>query len=169
MVSGDQPLAAKSIALQVGIPEDHVRSEVLPWEKCDVVKELQAQSGRVVCFVGDGLNDGPALTQADVGVAVGAGTEVAIDAADAVLIKNSLPDLITFFDLSGATIRRVYFNFIWASVYNACALPVAAGVFFPLWQQQLPMVIAGAMMVLSSLSVILSSLALKLFRPAKLQ
>ena len=169
MVSGDQPLAAKAIAQRVGIPQSHVHAEVLPWEKAEVVRSHQEDPKKIVCFVGDGLNDSPALTQANVGVALGAGTEVAIDAADAVLVKNSLEDLITFLDLSGATIRRVYFNFGWALVYNMISLPLASGLLFVLWQQQLPPVVAGIMMVCSSLSVLGSSLALKLYKAPKLE
>jgi Cu+-exporting ATPase len=169
MVSGDQPAAAKAIAAKVGIPAANVHSEVLPWNKGDIVKEHQA-AGLIVAFVGDGLNDAPALAQADVGVALGAGTEVAIDSADAVLVKNSLQDLITFLDLSGATIRRVYFNFAWAFGYNCIMLPIASGLLFPMgWQMQMPPVVAGGLMVCSSLSVLGSSLALKLYKPPVLK
>jgi Cu+-exporting ATPase len=167
MVSGDHTLAALHIASLVGIPPENVHAEVLPWNKAEVVKSHQGE-GKVVCFVGDGLNDSPALTQADVGVALGAGTEIAIEAADAVLMKNSLQDLVTFFDLSRTIIRRVYFNFVWAFMYNLVMLPLTSGLLFILTQQQIPPVVAGIAMVSSSLTVLASSLALKLYTPPKL-
>lgn len=166
MVTGDNAFAARRVAKAIGIedPDANVFAQQLPQDKAAVVKRLQDE-GLVVAFVGDGVNDSPALTQANVGIALGAGTEVAIESADAVLVRNSLADIITFFDLSAATVNRIYLNFAWAFVYNIVALPFASGVFFPLFHWQLPPVVAGISMIVSSLTVLTSSLLLKCFTP----
>lgn len=168
MVTGDNRLAARHVASCIGIDADCIFAEVLPEDKQACVKKCQ-DDGDVVCFVGDGLNDSPALTQANVGVAIGAGTEVAIEAADAVLMRSNLHDLLTFLDLSSSTVRRIYFNFAWAVVYNFASLPFASGIFYPAIKWVLPPTLAGGSMVLSSLSVLVSSLALKCFSPTKLR
>lgn len=166
MVTGDNRFAAHRVARSIGItdPDRNVFAQQLPQDKAAVVKQLQDE-GHVVAFVGDGVNDSPALTQANVGIALGAGTEVAIESADAVLVRNSLADIVTFFDLSAATVNRIYLNFVWAFLYNIVALPFASGVFFPALHWQLPPVVAGIAMVVSSLTVLTSSLLLKLFKP----
>ena len=167
MVTGDNKYAAHRVAKNIGIddPEKNVFAQQLPQDKANVVKRLQ-EEGHIVAFVGDGVNDSPALTQANVGIALGAGTEVAIESADAVLVRNNLADIITFFDLSDTTVRRIHLNFIWAFLYNIIALPFASGVFFPALHWQLPPVVAGVAMIVSSLTVLTSSLLLKLFKPA---
>ena len=166
MVTGDNKFAAHRVAMSIGIdhPERDVFAQQLPQDKAGVVKKLQDE-GHSVAFVGDGVNDSPALTQANVGIALGAGTEVAIESADAVLVRNSLVDIVTFFDLSETTINRIHLNFVWAFLYNTIALPFASGVFFPLLRWQLPPVVAGIAMVASSLTVLTSSLLIKLFKP----
>jgi P-type Cu+ transporter len=164
MVTGDNAGVAGRIAAEVGIPPADVRAEALPSTKASIVQELQ-ESGLCVMFVGDGINDSPALAQANVGVALGAGTEVAIEAADAVLVRNSLVDLLNLQSLSDVTMRRVYGNFVWAFGYNLLMLPMASGLLFPLLHRQLPPVLAGAAMMLSSLSVLTSSLSIRCFRP----
>ena len=164
MVSGDHQKTALAIAREVGILDERdVFAEQLPTDKARIVEDLQRE-GHVVAFIGDGTNDSAALAQADVGVALGAGTEVAIDAADVVLVKDNLTDLVAFFSLSQTTLRRIYMNFVWAFGYNLLALPVASGVFFPAIHKRLPPIAAGALMIFSSLSVLSSSLALKCFR-----
>ncbi|KPI89480.1 putative copper-transporting ATPase-like protein [Leptomonas seymouri] len=164
MVTGDNALVASRVASEVGIRPGDVHAEALPFTKGEILRELQARGLRVM-FVGDGINDSPALAQADVGVALGAGTEVAIEAADAVLVRNSLVDLLNLQSLSVVTVRRIYGNFFWAFGYNLLMLPVACGLLFPFLHRQLPPVFAGAAMVLSSLCVLSSSLSIRCFRP----
>jgi Cu+-exporting ATPase len=164
MVTGDSQGVAEAVGFQVGIPSERIHAHVLPDGKASIVRDLQ-NSGETVMFVGDGINDSPALATANVGVALGAGTDVAIEAADAVLIHSSLVDLITLIRLSQRTVRRIYGNFVWACAYNILMLPVAAGLLVPIWQFQLPPMVAGAAMVCSSLSVLGSSLQLRCFVP----
>jgi Cu+-exporting ATPase len=164
MVTGDNEHAANRVAAAVGIDPDSVFANQLPQDKSEVVKRLQ-EEGYHVAFVGDGVNDSPALAQANVGIALGAGTEVAIEAADAVLVRNRLVDILTFFDLSDKTVTRIHLNFVWAFGYNIIALPFASGVFFPVLKWQLPPVAAGIAMIASSLTVLCSSLLLQWFTP----
>eukprot|EP00796_Vickermania_ingenoplastis_P011904 gene11905-8187_t len=164
VVTGDHRTAAEYVAASVGIPSNCVHADVLPVDKASIVRQAQADGYRVV-FVGDGINDGPALVQADVGVALGAGTEVAIEAADAVLIRDSLVDLLNLRDLSTLTVRRVYGNFVWAIGYNLVILPLACGALFPYLHYTLPPLLAGLAMICSSLCVLLSSLSIRCFRP----
>jgi len=161
MVSGDNERAAKAIANEVGISEVH--AEILPEEKVSVVKKYQ-EKGMKVLFGGDGVNDAPALAQADVGVAMGAGTDVAIEAGDIVLIKDDLRDVVTAIDLSQKTIRRVKMGLFWALIYNAIGIPLAAGISFVLFGAPIPAVFAGLAMSLSSVSVVINALLLKRYK-----
>ncbi|KAF7151054.1 hypothetical protein RHSIM_Rhsim02G0228000 [Rhododendron simsii] len=164
MVTGDNWGTANSIAKEVGI--DTVIAEAKPEHKAERVKELQAE-GYIVAMVGDGINDSPALVAADVGMAIGAGTDIAIEAADIVLMKSYLEDVITAIDLSRKTFSRIRLNYIWALGYNIIGIPIAAGVLFPSTRFRLPPWIAGAAMAASSVSVVCCSLLLKNYRRPK--
>ncbi|KAG5563187.1 hypothetical protein RHGRI_005818 [Rhododendron griersonianum] len=165
MVTGDNWGTANSIAKEVGI--DTVIAEAKPEHKAEKVKELQA-AGYVVAMVGDGINDSPALVAADVGMAIGAGTDIAIEAADIVLMKSYLEDVITAIDLSRKTFSRIRLNYVWALGYNLIGIPIAAGVLFPSTRFRLPPWIAGAAMAASSVSVVCCSLLLKNYRRPKI-
>ncbi|KAH7690696.1 Cu(2+)-exporting ATPase protein, partial [Dioscorea alata] len=166
MVTGDNWGTANAIAKEVGI--DTVVAEARPEQKAEKVKELQ-MCGFTVAMVGDGINDSPALVSADVGMAIGAGTDIAIEAADIVLMKSNLEDVIIAIDLSRKTFSRIRLNYMWALGYNILGIPIAAGVLFPFTGFRLPPWIAGAAMAASSVSVVLYSLLLKNYkRPKKL-
>ncbi len=163
MVTGDNETTALAIARKCGIEE--VFSQVLPSDKQAKVQELQ-RAGKVVCFVGDGVNDSPALTQSDVAIAVGAGTDVAIESADMVLMKNDLRDVAVALKVASSTYNRILINFFWAFLYNCVGIPLAAGVLYPVIKPLVvPPAVAGLAMALSSVTVVLSSLALRLWRP----
>ncbi|KAI0864433.1 heavy metal translocating P-type ATPase [Xylaria cubensis] len=178
MLSGDNAITARAVALRVGIPEDNVIAEVLPTQKFEKIKYLQstlkARRGdaeedlsrrATVAMVGDGINDAPALSMADVGIAIGSGSDVAISSADFVLVNSNLTSVVTLLELSRKVFRRIKFNFGWALIYNLIAIPIAAGCLYavevggkhvtldPVW--------ASLAMALSSFSVVMSSLALK--------
>lgn len=161
MVTGDNTRTAMSIAASAGIT--HVFAEVLPAEKAKKVQELQ-QQGKTVAMVGDGINDAPALVQADVGVAIGAGTDIAIEAADMVLMRSDLRDVFTGIDISRRTFARIKLNFFYAFGYNVCALPIACGMFYPLMRAMMPPWVAGLAMAMSSVTVVCSSALLKRYR-----
>jgi Cu+-exporting ATPase len=162
MLTGDHRLTAEAIAREAGITR--VLAEVLPERKAAEIARLQA-SGRVVAMVGDGINDAPALARADVGMAMGSGTDVAIEAADVTLMRGDLRGVETALELSRRTIRIVKENLGWAFGYNLLLVPVAAGVLYPVAGILLSPVLAGAAMALSSVSVVLNSLRLKRFSP----
>lgn len=164
MVTGDNWGTAKAISKEVGI--EKIVAEAKPEQKAEKVKELQL-SGRTVAMVGDGINDSPALVSADVGMAIGAGTDVAIEAADIVLMKSNLEDVITAIDLSRKTFFRIRMNYVWALGYNIIGIPIAAGVLFPSTRFRLPPWVAGAAMAASSVSVVCWSLLLRYYKSPK--
>jgi cation transport ATPase len=179
MLSGDNQTTANAIGAQVGIPTENVIAGVLPGEKAEKIQYLQKslksrrtftgfehpQKRALVAMVGDGINDSPALTTADVGIAIGSGSDIAISSAEFVLVSSNLNTLITLLDLSVIVFRRIKFNFAWALVYNMITLPVAAGVLYPVVSGgnhiRLDPVWASLAMAASSISVVCSSLALR--------
>jgi Cu+-exporting ATPase len=163
MCTGDNRRTAQVVAEELGISVENTVAEALPSTKHDLVRKLQSE-GHVVAMIGDGINDSPALAAADLGLSVGTGTDIAMEAADVVLMKNDLRDVITALDLSRTTFNRIRLNFVWALGYNTLGIPIAAGVFFPLVKVRLPPELAAFAMAMSSVSVIMSSLALKLYR-----
>merc|ERR1719164_118683 len=166
MVSGDNPRTARYIAQQAGLGAERVVAGVKPEGKLAKVQELR-DAGLKIAFVGDGVNDAPALAAADVGMAVSSGTDVAIETADVVLMKATLQDIITALHLSRVVMRRIRLNFFWAFTYNVVGIPLAAGVLYPGLHIQFPPMFAGAAMALSSVSVVCSSLLLRLYQPPK--
>ncbi|KAI9306344.1 E1-E2 ATPase-domain-containing protein [Cunninghamella echinulata] len=193
MVTGDNERTGRVVAAQLGIDKDFVLAGVKPEQKADKIRNLQRRglSGdqqnkssswfsklfkkknkhgfhqAVVAMVGDGINDSPALAQADVGISVGSATDIAIEAASIVLIRNNLMDLLAMYDISKTVVRRIRLNFLWAFMYNVCAIPIAAGILYPPTGRGLPPYIAGLAMVASSISVVCSSLLLRLYRAPK--
>lgn len=171
MVTGDNKRSAVAIGRRLGLEHHQIFSQVTPSGKAGVVKQVQEEVEKedpkkkpVVMFVGDGVNDSPALAQADVGVAIGAGTDIAIETAQVVLMREELTDILTAIDLSQKTLGRIYLNYMWACMYNVFSIPIAAGVLYPWLLVPLPPVVAALAMALSSCSVVLSSLALKNYR-----
>jgi len=166
MITGDNRRTAEAIAHQVGI--DRVLAEVLPQDKAEEVKKLQAQ-GKRVAMVGDGVNDAPALAQAEVGIAIGSGTDVAKETGDVILIKSDLNDVIVALEIARATMNKVKQNLFWAFIYNTLGIPLAAGLLYPALRLVVSPEVASAFMAISSVSVTLNTLLLKGFKPTTLR
>ena len=161
MITGDNKVVAETIGEKIGIKK--VISEVLPQDKEKEVSKLQ-QSGRKVAFVGDGINDSPAISKADVGIAIGSGTDIAIESADVVLMKNSLLDVDTAISLSRSVIKNIKINLFWAFFYNTIGIPIACGIFYPIWGLKLNPMIGAAAMSFSSVCVVTNALRLRKFK-----
>lgn len=169
LLTGDNPLAAHSVAQEIGIPSDHVMCNVSPTDKHEYLIKLNshyASSGKV-CFVGDGINDAAALASAGVSVSLSSASDIAISSASFILINSNLLSLLTLLDLSKIIYRRIKFNFGWAIIFNLIAIPIAAGVFYPLNNFVLSPAWASLAMALSSISVVMSSFALLLQKPVR--
>jgi len=162
MITGDNRRTAEAIARQVGI--DRVLAEVLPQDKAEEVKKLQAL-GKKVTMVGDGVNDAPALAQADVGMAIGSGTDVAKETGDVILIKDDIQDVVVAIEVAKATMRKVKQNLFWAFIYNSLGIPLGAGLFYPFISLIISPELAGLLMAISSVTVTLNTLLLKGFKP----
>lgn len=163
MITGDNRRTAEAIARKVGI--DRVLAEVLPQDKAEEVKKLQAQ-GKKVAMVGDGVNDAPALAQAEVGMAIGSGTDVAKETGDIILIKDDIRDVVTALEVAKVTMRKVKQNLFWAFFYNTLGIPLGAGLFYTFASVIISPELAGLMMAVSSISVTLNTLLLKGFKPS---
>ncbi len=161
MLTGDNKVTGETIKQMVGI--DQVIAEVLPQEKEEVIHQLMQQNQQIA-MVGDGINDAPALARANIGIAIGAGTDVAIESANVVLIKNDMMDIVTAYDLSHATLRTIKMNLFWAFFYNILCIPIAAGLLYPVFGLVLNPMIAAVAMGLSSIFVVLNALKLNLFQ-----
>lgn len=164
MLTGDNKKTAEAIRKQLGI--SRTLAEVLPQDKEKEIRKIQEQ-GKKVAMIGDGINDAPALARADVGIAIGAGTDVAIESADIVLVRSDLMDAVTAVQLSKATIKNIKQNLFWAFIYNTIGIPLAAGAFYGILGWKLNPMFAGAAMSLSSVSVVSNALRLKFFRPKR--
>jgi Cu+-exporting ATPase len=161
MITGDNERTAKAIAGQLGI--DDVLADVLPRDKEKEIGKLQ-EMGKVVAMVGDGINDAPALAKSDIGIALGAGTDVALETGQIILVKDDPRDVVTAIDLSDYTIKKIRQNLFWAFFYNSVGIPLAAGVLYPVMGFLLNPMVAGAAMAFSSVSVVSNSLLMKRYR-----
>jgi len=163
MVTGDNRVTAEAIAAQVEIPLECVVASAMPADKVSKIDELK-KAGKTVAMIGDGINDSPALARSDLGIAIGAGTHIAVDAADMVLVRSNLHDVVVALDLAKVVFNRIKLNFLWAIVYNIVAIPFAAGIWFPWTHMLVPPQYAGLCMALSSISVVVSSALLRLYQ-----
>jgi Cu+-exporting ATPase len=163
LLSGDTRASAQLVAKEVGI--DHVMAEVAPGDKAERIRELRRE-GHTVAMVGDGLNDAPALAEADVGIALGTGTDVAIEASDITLIRGDLHGVVAAIQLSRRTVRTIRGNLVFAFLYNVLGIPLAAGALYPFTGLLLSPIVASAAMAASSLSVVTNSLRLRRFTPS---
>ncbi len=161
MLTGDNARTAEAIRRRMGIPK--VIAGILPENKAEHIKKLQAEGHRVA-MIGDGINDAPALAQADLGMAIGAGTDVAIESADAVLMKSDLLDAVSAIRLSKAVLRNIKENLFWALIYNVICIPLAAGILYPAFGIKLSPVIGAAAMSMSSVCVVMNALRLRFFK-----
>jgi len=166
MLTGDNKGASHAIADEIGIEKSHVIAGVLPHEKHEHIERLQQRGARKVAMVGDGINDAAALAQADISFSVGAGTEIALEASDMVLMQNDLTQIINAIDLSKTVLNRIKLNFIFSFMFNVCGIPIAAGVLYPLFFIRIPPILAASAMACSSVLVVTSSLMLNCYRPA---
>lgn len=162
IITGDNKRVGEAIAKQLNI--DRVLAEVLPQEKAVEIKKLQ-EEGNIVAMVGDGINDAPALAQSDLGIALGSGTDVAIETGEIILVKDDLRDVVTAIDLSGYTLKKIRQNLFWAFFYNSVSIPLAAGILYPVFGLLLNPMIAAAAMAFSSVSVVLNALSMKGYKP----
>jgi Cu+-exporting ATPase len=163
MLTGDNATTAEALANKLDIALDRVIASMLPEDKVTKVRELQAK-GAIVAMIGEGINDSPALVQSNLGIAIGAGTQIAIESASMVLIRSNLNDLVVAFDLARVVFQRIKWNFLWACLYNFISVPFAAGIWFPWTRMLLPPHYAGLAMATSSISVVISSMLLKTYK-----
>ncbi|MBF1999179.1 MAG: HAD-IC family P-type ATPase, partial [Synechococcales cyanobacterium M58_A2018_015] len=168
MLTGDQLPVAEAVARPLGLTAEDIVAQVRPDQKAEVIRSLQQGEDsaakslpRTVAMVGDGINDAPALAQADVGIALNSGTDVAIESAGIILMHNRLSDVVTALELSRATFKKIQQNLFWALIYNALGIPIAAGLLLPSWGIVLSPAMAGALMAFSSVSVVTNSLLLR--------
>lgn len=166
MLTGDNLRTARVVAREIGLENDeNIFADVLPDGKKQCIETLQGRYNGKVAMVGDGVNDSPALAQAEVGIAIGAGANIAVEAASLVLMNSKVTDVVTAIDLTRKVYRRICVNFVWALGYNTLAIPVGAGFFYPLMDVVLPPWVAGLAMIFSSMTVLFSSLLLNAYRP----